>query len=418
MRQHPLVSLAALSLLLTAACAGGDHRTPAVAAAATVRDSAGVQIVENHGPTWPAGAEWRVAQQPLADLGAEGGAVEGDLGRVATAFRLDDGRLVVIASSPANIQFFDSLGTPLKTVGRSGAGPGEFRALGNGWRTGGDTIEVFDFANRRVSTFDGQGGYVRGMTVTTASRFSFALPIGRLPDGRLLTQSQTFDTSSSHSGPYRSPSEVVLYGPDAGTADTLGAFPGAEMYPSSFEVPGGRRFPAPRPLPFGRTTQVRSYGDNVYVATNNAFEVAVYGGDGTLRRLIRAPRTREQVTEADVSAERARMLEQLDGSRGVPQALKEQERKRIEEAPHAEEYPYLAGLLLDEQGNLWIGLPAAPDAEQNHFVVFSPVGQELGTVVLPGRLRPTDIGSDYVIGIWRDQDDIEHVRLYRLTKPS
>jgi hypothetical protein len=33
-------------------------------------------------------------------------------------------------------------------------------------------------------------------------------------------------------------------------------------------------------------------------------------------------------------------------------------------------------------------------------------------------LRPMDIGNDYELGLWRDADDVEHVRMYRLTKPG
>jgi hypothetical protein len=50
--------------------------------------------------------------------------------------------------------------------------------------------------------------------------------------------------------------------------------------------------------------------------------------------------------------------------------------------------------------------------------VFDPSGIWLGTVTLPARFNPMDIGKDYVLGLWRDEDDVEHIRIYRLRKPQ
>lgn len=31
---------------------------------------------------------------------------------------------------------------------------------------------------------------------------------------------------------------------------------------------------------------------------------------------------------------------------------------------------------------------------------------------------PTHIGSDFVLGVWRDEDGVQQIRMYRLVKPS
>jgi hypothetical protein len=36
---------------------------------------------------------------------------------------------------------------------------------------------------------------------------------------------------------------------------------------------------------------------------------------------------------------------------------------------------------------------------------------------MPPRFVPLEIGGDYVLGLARDADDIEQVRLHRLVKP-
>jgi hypothetical protein len=83
--------------------------------------------------------------------------------------------------------------------------------------------------------------------------------------------------------------------------------------------------------------------------------------------------------------------------------------------------------LVDNDRNLWVSdasldwylaqgfsrVPAGPVA----WRVFDRDGRWLGSVTMPPRFRPMDIGSDYVLGLWRDADDVEHVRLYQLTRP-
>jgi hypothetical protein len=44
-------------------------------------------------------------------------------------------------------------------------------------------------------------------------------------------------------------------------------------------------------------------------------------------------------------------------------------------------------------------------------------GHEGGATAVHPQNTPLDIGSDHVAGVWRDDDDVEHVRLYTLTKP-
>ena len=48
--------------------------------------------------------------------------------------------------------------------------------------------------------------------------------------------------------------------------------------------------------------------------------------------------------------------------------------------------------------------------------VFDPDGIWLGTVATPRGLRVTEIGTDYVVGVWRDELDVEYIRVYDLEK--
>ncbi len=48
--------------------------------------------------------------------------------------------------------------------------------------------------------------------------------------------------------------------------------------------------------------------------------------------------------------------------------------------------------------------------------VFSPNGELLGTIDLPVRFRLLDIGDDFILGVYRDDSDVEYVQLYALAR--
>lgn len=48
--------------------------------------------------------------------------------------------------------------------------------------------------------------------------------------------------------------------------------------------------------------------------------------------------------------------------------------------------------------------------------MFDPSGRLLGSVEVAEGLRVVGIESDVLLGVWRDADDIEHVRVHELLK--
>jgi len=49
-------------------------------------------------------------------------------------------------------------------------------------------------------------------------------------------------------------------------------------------------------------------------------------------------------------------------------------------------------------------------------VVFDSTGHAIAKVQCPARMRPYVVGPDVIIGMWRDEDDVQHVRVYRIRK--
>ncbi|HEX7242214.1 MAG TPA: hypothetical protein VF263_18150, partial [Longimicrobiaceae bacterium] len=77
-----------------------------------------------------------------------------------------------------------------------------------------------------------------------------------------------------------------------------------------------------------------------------------------------------------------------------------------------------ADLRTGRDGAVWVREHPAGEDDASAWTVFAPGGELLGSVSVPRDLRITDIGADYVLGVWTDDLDVPHVRLYALEKPA
>jgi hypothetical protein len=411
------VAGAGMAALLIVAC--GDR---SATGSARTRDSAGVQIVENVGVSGP--DAWTVTEPARVDIGGGGGHPAYDFNAVTSVLRLPDGRLVVANRSTNEIRIFDSLGAHLKTVGRAGGGPGEFQSLVAAWRGPGDSLLAADILSRRLSVFDAKGNYVRsfglggesGLAMPTNGVIQFAIPQGWLRDGSVVGIAQGFRFNDAREGIYRDSQAVIRYRADGTASDTLGRFPGAEMEQVQLSF-RGQTMSIPQPVPLGRVTVFLVEDSHLYVARNDSWQVEVYGTDGRLGRIIRVESPQLAITEADEAAHREEQLEALESqpeTRNVPEAIKEQIVSRVKNAAYPETMPLIAGLLRDSDGNLWVQQWPRPGERANRFTVLDSTGTAIGNVTMPDRFRASAIGNGLVAGVWRDPDDVEHVRVYRL----
>src|SRR5512145_3286850 len=93
-------------LLLASACGGGAAAD--AGSRATVRDSAGIEIVENAGPLWAEGTGWTVVDSPVVDIGGVAGDAAYDLTQINGVIRLRDGRIAAAVAGAFQIRFYDA----------------------------------------------------------------------------------------------------------------------------------------------------------------------------------------------------------------------------------------------------------------------------------------------------------------------
>lgn len=372
-----------------------------------VRDSAGVEIVENSGPRWSDGAGWRLAESPKLDIGV----VEGDemyqLFQVTGALELSDGRIVVANGGTAELRFYDASGNFLSSTGRKGSGPGEFQDIAWIERLAADSIMAYDFRLRRISVFDSLGRFVR------VSDLHFIDQIGGFPtlvapfaDGSLLVALEQFFVGETQPGLRRDTTLYVRCDMGGALLDTLGRYPGA----TSFSIQEGDGWLGGG-VPFGRVSQATVYGAGYYYGPSDSYEIRRYAIDGTLQRLVRLNRSSMEVTSEDIELFTQRSL-----ARARDERRRQIRQRMYARMPWPDVMPAYDEFRTDAEDNLWVAEYLRPGDEQPRWTVFDPSGTMLGVVETPTGFRISDIGPDFMLGRWRDELGVEHVRMYELLK--
>ena len=403
MRPSILLRAVGIGLLPALAACGGDARP----AGPVVRDSAGVRIVENGAPAWKAGEEWRLSAEPALDVGTVDGPPQYQLGRVAGAVRLGDGTVVVADDQSKDLRFFDRAGRYLKTVGRRGGGPGEFEALGS-LAALGDTLLAADWSSRRVSVFAPDGSLVRSIPLDAGGSAAFTFPVGYFRGGGVLLRTGIVFTSASREGLSRDSVTFLRLDAAGGPPARVGRFPGGE----SFTEKQGSSSITVTSRAFGRAEQVAVVPDGFFYGSSDAYEIGRYDPAGRLLRLVRRAHQVRRVTPADV--ERYKEARRRDADASYRQA---QERS-FAAMPFPETMPAHGDIQADRAGNLWVSDFVVTTDDPARWTVFDPEGRMLGAVAMPPRFRVLEIGGDYVLGVWQDELDVEHVRLFTLEKPG
>jgi hypothetical protein len=138
-------------------------------------------------------SRWTIAERPLLSVGDADGDSTKDLLGVTSAVRLPNGDVVVGNGGYSNIRWYDARGRLLRSLGRRGAGPKEFRTSLFLYASG-DTVVAQDIGNRRWHYIDSRGEFFRTDTLGDRRRGAWLYDrtlILRLPDGVDLRRAMT-----------------------------------------------------------------------------------------------------------------------------------------------------------------------------------------------------------------------------------
>ncbi len=357
-----------------------------------VRDSAGVRITESATVVNDMPIAFRIAEQPLLDLGGPREPPEHELTPGEHLFaRLSDNRIVVAEAT--NLKVFDNSGRYIATIGRPGKGPGEFQHVYGVCVGPGDSIVGMDM--RDASVFDRNGNHVRTFA-NPAGDFS---RYGCFRDGSLI---QTSRTQQDSANPAFARTIARRIGMDGSELGVIGSFPAGVASPARSFV---------QVIP-----SIVPNGEYVFVGDGRDPEIKVYRFDGKLVRIIRWTTRRTPLTPDLLRRIATAVYE------GMPRDSVVARTSRARRAGLPQYLPAYAGLRVDGSGRIWVQdyyLGRLLGNYPPHWTVFDSIGNPLGRVAPPQikGARNTDIrgmdGNRAVLA-WKDSIGFPHLSFHEV----
>lgn len=402
--------LSLFALLLVVSACSKDSKV----ASSIVTDSAGVRVVTSTVPEWGDKGGWRLDTTAMLSIGEATGPNHVLLVEVNGVRLLSNGAVAVVSGAEKGVFYFNDAGEMVGRAGREGAGPGEFKSVylvGNS----GDSLLIWDAQLDRATLLNPEGKVVRRFALTKrdtagTTRFGFA-PAGLFADGSLLLAGRSGASSGEASGLRRDTVPLRRASAKGQIGAPIASVPGTEAL-----VVVSKAFVSRMERPFGPRTVIGAQGTNTLVGTGDTDGVSVYDSTGRLAALYRIDRPRRLIPESDIAALGFQQGEQL---RQLPAEFAAVLRRVYSDVGVPAQLPTAYQLLVDATGAIWLNDDVGPilrDSIPKRWTVLDSSGKWLGNVTTPRRFEVHQITSDRVIGVIRDENDVEYVRVYRLKR--
>lgn len=363
----------------------------------SVRDSAGIRIVENASVA-EASTLWRLSADPVFQIGWEED--HPAFQDISSGAILSGGRSAVAEADGSRIYYLDIDGSVEREVGRNGEGPGEYQSILAIHALAGDSLLIQDDRNLRCTVLDGDGHYARDFRAVPYGRMVINRAIGTTLAHGILLWPYAYAVSMAES-PGWIEGALVRISPDGESIDTV--------FHAGFvdhQESGSRD-------PFAGYGAADMGGDVVAYSRNDRAEVIWIDETGKVIQIARwDPERRpvtEQVWEEYAQAYLGRLSPEADRTRAERNLAAEKEGA-------SETLPLFARLVSDQEGNVWLGDYEFPGALPDRYLVFLRSGALIGWVTVPEDLTILDVGEDLILGGRTNEWDVQAVVLYRLEK--
>jgi hypothetical protein len=365
--------------------------------------------VRAYGPAARPAESWSLSLRPRLDIGGSRATESSQFSMVAGIIRLADGSFAVADGDSREIRVFDLNGTYRRTFGGRGNGPGELTSIGEVWRTGGEMV-VRD-GQGRSQVFTQNGNFVRSFTPPHSAAGVRPRSRGYLGDGSLVV---SYTDQSATQGNGRRTLQLTLIRIKGENEQVLGRFP-------AYEVVLGADS-RPRMVVYGPALEVALLARSYCVGYSAKYSLRCYDPSG--RPQVEVTRTVPQGRRIN-DADRQLYYEGIDAANPGPRGA--DYRKEVREMTvFAERLPAFGRIVGSANDEIWVGplnlqdetlgiLNPSPPGPTT-WSVFSLAGVWLSDVALPARFRLMDAGVDYVAGVRRDIDDVEHLVVYDLIR--
>ena len=332
--------------------------------------------------------------------------------------------IVLPLPQDGNVRIYDSTGKRVTTLGRKGAGPGEFRSIFRlGWTR--DTIWIYDAALRRITYFGGDYALLRSDVLSEAVHqkvegdnprvISDFAPSAIAPGGNVLGQILEVNGRDPVTSQLLYKYYVGSLGPDA-TVKKLVEIPSQAVSPRAYVPVDGPTRIAYSILPFANDAlyAFSTAGDRFAILSTDprakTFTLTVRRGNGDTvfsRAYPFVPRAIPG-TVADSAAAAAAM-----SRRYTPEVISRLTAETRKQIPPI--YPPVASIVLARDGTTWVRTTGATGNDQ--AIVLDAKGNVTGTVALKRTLDIVEADGNRVWAVDVDDDGLASVVVFTL-KPA
>lgn len=394
-RRH-LNQLLPLAPIALAACGAPEVDLPVTVTREIV---SGVEVVTSSvrgaAPTLP----WLIDTARAVVIGSIDGPAESRFGRLAAVTRAPDGRIFAADGDARVIRVFGPRGDYLRSIGRDGEGPGEFRSIdGVAFDAAAHRLLARDPLLNRVSVFDSTGEFKISFLLSRPfAQFSRRTSLWTDSEGRLYDFTHIGSTFSLDS------LGVVRYRPSGDVIDTTLV---AAVTPRRLLLRGADGQPREgAQVPFAAFPRAAvSTSGLVIGGTGEEYELQVFDGGTLIRRIRKTDRARAVPGWAGDTVD------------AVVRRMREREPNGIvdrDELPKTQ--PFYNSVLVDSQGFAWVGREGLDQTPAGRYDVFDSSGAFIGVIeTIP--LLLDEVGDDYVAGRTVDAYEVERVVVMDLTR--
>lgn len=355
-------------------------------------------------PTIPS---WTLSPTPTWSVGgSDADTIE--LSGVVWVGRLASGNTFAYDRGARAIRLFSPDGKPIGTFGRRGSGPGElqFPAWMASWH---DTLFAVDLSTARLSRFSSTGTYLSGAPIPAAMLSRYAVA-GRLRTGAwVLRSSETTRGQQGRNGVFRDEVDVAV----AADLSTPSASPVARvrghatLYRSRGS--GSNASVTVSQAALAPPSIVLAGHGTMWIGDGATDSLVALTADGRRVAVVRVPWPARAVTADIVQRERERWRARSSDAQW--QAAID---VSFAEGNVPEMLPRFGSALVDDEGRLWVGSYVTAPDDAIEYAIFAPDGRPLARLAPPPRVRVRAAGSDWVLGVHVDEDEVESIREYRL----
>lgn len=348
-----------------------------------------------------------IADRPTIDLGVDGSGATSEFHRIRAIVHRRDGSFVVANGAPLELRVFDRGGNFVRTIGRKGRGPGEFEDITTVTVLAGDSLLVADGWQRRFVVFSPNGEHVRTVALTAPNARRVPDVLFALADGTLIASSFDVWTAAPRPEPYYFGQHLFVADARGVPSIEIGAFQAREHFVQ--KAPPEQGGVAYWDLAYGRKMTLAAHGNRILSGDGSSFELRYFSARGKLEEILRSNESRAQLTALDRDMFKARLVQGTNGARRI------QMTELADAMPFPQNVPSFSHFIVAQDGRIWAQRYPRPLPKGDFWVVLEADGRFVDEVTMPPRFSLMAVGRDHIMGIGRDDDDVQHVQTFAVT---